>query len=79
MKYVGKGSWEGDSLATIIKCTITYEGKSYYGTIPVIIRYINENYQNYKFGLKENTGFKYVLYTSDGISPQYDNSYPFEI
>lgn len=80
MKYVGKGSWEGDSLATIIKCTITYESKNYYGTIPVMTKYINENYKdNYRFGLKENTGFKYVLYTSDGVSPQYDTSYPFEI
>jgi len=77
MRYVGRGSWKGDSLATIIKCTITYEGKNYYGTIPVMTKYINKN--NYRFDLKENTGFKYVLYTSDGVSPQYDTSYPFEI
>ena len=63
--------------ANIIKCTITVNGKSYYGTIPIItVQVPNENYRIF---LKENSGFKYVMYSSDGLSPQYDTSYPFEI
>lgn len=75
-KYVGRGRWPGKSLATIIKCTISYQGRNYYGTLPVIIRNIID--ENYKFKLKDNTGFDYVLYTSDGVSPQYAR-YLFEI
>ena len=63
-------------LANIIKCSITIQGKTYYGTIPIITAWVKDN--SYRVNLKDYTGFRYVIYTSDGILPQYDNSHPFE-
>jgi len=31
----------------------------------------------YRISLKENTGFRYVVYSSDGTNPAYDKSNPF--
>jgi len=63
-------------LANTIKCSITYEGKTYYGTIPVTTAWTYNN--NFRVSLKDYTGFRYVIYAPDGTSPQYDNSHPFE-
>ena len=63
--------------ANIIKCSITYNGKLYYGTIPVITAYVST--VNRRITLQEYTGFRYVMYTSDGVYPSYDNTNPFEI
>ena len=67
-----------DNLSNIIKCSVTVKDteKTYYGTIPIITATVNENYQ---VQLKDNSGFRYVLYSSDGVSPQYDSANPFEI
>lgn len=65
--------------SNIIKCSITLknEGKTYYGTLPIITATVlNKDYQ---VQLKENSGFRYVLYSSDGVFPQYDSVNPFEI
>lgn len=80
----GNIKYTGDHLATalrtplanIIKCSITWQNKTYYGTIPVITAWTLNN--NYRIKLKDYTGFRYVIYTSDGVLPQYDNSHPFE-
>ena len=66
------------SFANIIKCTINWgqDKKSYYGTIPITIAYVYN--ENYRISLKDYTGFRYVMYTSDGVLPKYDNSHPFE-
>ena len=63
-------------LANTIKCSITYEGKTYYGTIPVTTAWTYNS--NFRVSLKDYTGFRYVIYAPDGTSPQYDNSHPFE-
>jgi len=76
-------------LANIIKCSVVWQGKTYYGTMPIITAWVNneikkknshdeEYYASFKIGLKDFTGFRYVMYTSDGMTPQYDNSHPFE-
>ena len=62
--------------ANIIKCSITWQGKTYYGTIPITTAETSN--WNYRVSLKDYTGFRYVIYSSDGVLPQYDNSYPFE-
>lgn len=62
--------------ANIIKCSITWDGKLYYGTIPIVTAWVSNN--KYRVSLKDYTGFRYVIYTSDGMTPQYDNSHPFE-
>ena len=62
--------------ANIIKCSITYEGKTYYGTIPIVTAWTSNS--NFRVSLADYTGFRYVIYAPDGTSPQYDNSHPFE-
>ena len=76
--------------ADILKCTVVYgdtknqeygsypqSNKNYYGTLPISSIYYNNS--SYNISLKEGTGFKYVVYSSDGQSPQYDSTFPFEI
>lgn len=65
-----------EPLANIIKCSIEWEDKIYYGTIPVMTAQTTS--ANYRVNLKDYTGFRYVTYSSDGMSPKYDNSHPFE-
>lgn len=62
--------------ASIIKCSITYQGKIYYGTIPFTVAYAKN--ENYRVSLKDYTGFRYAIYSSDGMTPQYDSATPFE-
>lgn len=80
----GRIAYSGDHLASaietplanIIKCSITWEGKLYYGTIPITTAWTSS--ANYRVNLKDYTGFRYAIYTSDGMTPQYDSSHPFE-
>ena len=65
--------------ADIIKGAVTYRGKQYYCTIPMIVGYSNSSYGNYKIKLVKDTGFRYVMYANDGTNPQYDNTRPFTI
>lgn len=65
-----------NSPANIIKCTVVYDKVEYYGTIPVITAISNSGYG---IKLKENSGFKFATYSSDGRSPSYDNSNPFAL
>ena len=44
--------------------------------MPIITAWVYNN--NFRVSLKEYTGFRYVLYTSDGVLPSYDNTHPFE-
>ena len=64
------------SLANIIKCMIVYDGKQYYATMPIVFAWVDDS--DYRFYLKENSGYRYVIYSQDGQSPQYDSSEPFE-
>lgn len=63
--------------ANIIKVTLSYDGMTYYATLPVIVCRIFNN--NYKVKLKDYSGFREVLYNASGESPQYDSHSPFEI
>ena len=75
--YTPKTSSTDLTQANVVKCSITYNGKLYYGTIPVITAYVST--VNRRITLQEYTGFRYVMYTSDGVYPSYDNTNPFEI
>ena len=61
----------------ILCATIVYDGITYYATLPIITAKISND--SYRIRLKDGTGFSYALYTSDGRSPLYDNSNPFEL
>ena len=66
-----------NSLSNIVKCTVEYDGMSYYATLPVII--VENNTGTYNISLKENTGFQTVLYTTDGQKPSYTDEVSFEL
>ena len=63
--------------SAVIQCKTVYDGIEYYDNIPVIIKFLSNN--AYDFDLKENSGFKYAIYESNGHNPKYDNATPFEI
>lgn len=65
-----------DPKANIIKCAITYNNKVYYGTLPIMTAWVSNS--DYRVKLKENSGFRYVLYAADGTNPEYSTAYPFE-
>lgn len=68
-----------NAIANIVKCTLTLENQEtqqeFYATIPIALRYLVGT--EYNFYLKENSGFNYVVYTQDGLSPQYNSTEPF--
>lgn len=66
----------GEHVADIIQASIEYNGKIYYATYPLIVERAEAGYKAY---VRENTGFKFAVYTADGQRPQYDDSFPFEI
>lgn len=63
--------------ADIVKATITYDGIVYSAVLPIVV--INLKNLGYNIGVVDSTGFKSVLYTSDGKSPKYSNINPFEV
>jgi hypothetical protein len=70
--------------ANLVQCTVTYDGVTYYDVMPIVVitdlLYSSTSLikDRYKIKLKENSGFKSVMYSSDGLNPQYASS-PFEI
>mgnify|MGYP001622866169 CR=1 FL=1 len=62
--------------ANIIKCSVRYDGCDYYATMPLITAKSNDGYS---VSLKDYTGFRYATYTTDGRTPSYDNTNPFEL
>lgn len=63
--------------ACIIQCALSYESKVYYGTIPITTAWVSNS--AYSINLKQNTGFRYVIYSADGSTPQYNSANPFEV
>lgn len=66
----------GKHVADIIQASVEYNSKTYYATYPLIVEKAAAGYKAY---VRENTGFKFAVYTADGQRPQYDDSFPFEI
>lgn len=61
--------------ANVIECEITYDGHIYYGAIPFMTAYMVSD--SSAFDLVDGTGFHYVMYSSQGMQPEY-SSLPFE-
>lgn len=74
-------TWQTWRPANIIKVTLSYEGNTYYATLPVTIAWVKntENNVNYEINLKESSGFNRVLYTAAGLFPAYNNNNIFEL
>jgi len=69
-----------DRAANIVKATVSYNNMTYYATMPIIlVQAINTNSISYNIDLDNNTGFRYAIYTTDGINPAYDSSNPFAL
>lgn len=62
--------------ANIVKCVINYNNVDYYATLPITIIRIAK--QDYDVQLVNNSGFREVMYTTDGQRPTFDNQ-PFEL
>ena len=73
--YLGKNTNGGDP-ANIVKCQVIYKDLEYYATLPLITAVTTDGSE---IKLKKNTGFRYAVYTTDGIRPQYDDREPFII
>lgn len=69
-------NYKATPYASIVKCSIALQGKTYYGTLPVITAWVAN--KKHKVELKDYTGWHYAVYTSDGMMPQYDSSTPFK-
>ena len=65
-----------ESPANIVKAVVNYNNIDYYATLPIaIVKVKNEDYD---VQIPDSTGFRHVMYTTDGRSPAYDNQ-PFEL
>lgn len=63
--------------ANIIKCRVKYKDLYYYATLPLITGYTNDT--SISLQVEDYTGFRYAVYTTDGVRPQYDDRKPFII
>ena len=81
-KNTGEITYNGfdgnNSPSNIIKCVVKYKNINYFATLPIVTAR-SDNAAITDIKLVDNTGFKYVIYTSDGRNPQYDDTLPFEI
>lgn len=71
------GTFGNSHPANIVKATITLDEKQYFATMPITTVKIENN--NYRATIKNNTGYNFVTYSSDGTNPQYDTNNPFEV
>ena len=62
----------------IAKAVVEYDNMRLVATAPIIYT-IDLNYDKYKVSLKNGTGFTHVVYSQDGLVPDYDSHTPFEI
>lgn len=63
--------------ADIIRVEIIYNDKTYFATYPIV--YIDQVDTDKSFEVEINSGFNYVVFSSDGQHPQYDKTNPFKI
>lgn len=67
---------ELENPANIVRCVVNYNNVDYYATLPITIIRIAK--QDYDVQLVNNSGFREVMYTTDGQRPTFDNQ-PFEL
>ena len=67
---------EFENPANIVKAIVKYNNVDYYATLPIsIVRVVNDDYD---IQIPDYSGFRYVMYTTDGQTPAFDNQ-PFEL
>lgn len=75
--YTNLSNLNLDRASNTAKVEVTYEDATYYATMPIIV--VKTTSADYKLDLDNNTGFRYVMYTTDGLNPVYDSANPFAI
>lgn len=68
---------EEDSPADLIQARVTYNDAFYSATAPIITAWVKD--ENTTISYVEGSGFTSVVYSSDGMFPQYNNKTPFQI
>lgn len=68
---------EEDSPADLIQARVTYNDAFYSATAPIITAWTKD--ENTTISYVEGSGFTSVVYSSDGMFPQYNNKTPFQI
>lgn len=65
----------------ILRGSYVYNDFTHYAEYPInVVHIANDNGGvTYRVKIAPKTGFKYVTYTSDGRTPQYDNTLPFKV
>lgn len=80
LSYNGNNKWSYKAVSSlvekdnIVKCKFEYSNTELFATYPVITCT-----SSYHLRLKKDTGFRYVVYATDGTNPQYDDRLPFKI
>ena len=62
--------------ANIVKCTLTYDDVEYIATMPIILV---KTTSGYRLDVVKDSGFRYVMYSSDGRTPIYSSANPFAL
>lgn len=68
---------EENSPADLIQARVTYNDAFYSATTPIITAWTKD--ENTTISYVEGSGFTSVVYSSDGMLPQYNNKTPFQI
>lgn len=69
-----------ENATDIVKAIVEYDGTRLVATAPIIYSVdLNLDTIRYKVSLKEGTGFTHVVYSEDGLTPNYDSHTPFEL
>ena len=63
----------------IIRGRYVINGLDYFAEYPICTHHVeSRDYEKVRLKIRPKTGFKYVVYSEDGASPNYDNTLPFE-
>lgn len=65
--------------SNIVKCTLTYDGVDYIATMPIILAKVNNLDRQYRVDQEADSGFRYVMYSTDGKTPVYSSGVPFAL
>lgn len=65
----------------IVRAQVEHNGFTHYAEYPINVSQIigDNSGVSYRIKLAPKSGFKYAVYTSDGRTPRYDNTLPFEV
>ena len=72
-----KAAVKSDKPVNIVRGQYGSGDIKYFAEMPICTNYIKNG--TYRIKIKPKTGYKYVVYSENGTSPDYDNTLPFEV